>query len=372
MKRRLHLSAPLALLAAFTAAGCSRIQSRAAFKDGNKEYREENFKKAIEEYKQAVDKDPRFAEAWFYLGSANQAMYRPGKESTDNKAYLDRAIEAYNQSLKVNDQSSASLKAVRTNTLGALTGIYSDDPFKNFETAQGYAQQLLQDNPDDPKNLYAIANLYEKFGKIDEAEQTYKKVAQQTDAHYRQVQANPPPAAPVKKASEEGQPQLTPVEQALDGAVKGCGALAAFYYKPLWEGRSRFDDAIATLQKCTELKPEDASGYQKIATFFWDKAYRDPMISEEQKRDYADKGMQAVDKALSLKPDYFEAIIYKGLLYRVKAAAEQNPRLRQQYLEQAQQLQKQALDIKKQQTEEAAAAQAGAGGAAASPSGSGS
>src|SRR5262245_50260501 len=148
MNRRLHSMAPLALLAAFTAAGCGRIQSKAAFKDGNKNYREENFKRAIDDYKRAVDKDPNYAEAWFYLGSANQALYRPGKEASDNKAYLDRAIEAYNQSLKVNDQSSANLKAVRINTLGALTGIYSDDPFKNFETAQGYAQQLLQDNPD--------------------------------------------------------------------------------------------------------------------------------------------------------------------------------------------------------------------------------
>ena len=96
----------------------------------------------------------------------------------------------------------------------------------------------------------------------------------------------------MKKTSEEGAPPaLSPFEQALDGAVKGCGALAAFYNKPLWDGRSRFDDAIATLQRCTSLKPDDACGYQKIATFFWDKAYRDPIISEEQKRDYAEKGM---------------------------------------------------------------------------------
>jgi tetratricopeptide (TPR) repeat protein len=363
MNRRLHLLAPLALLFAFSATGCSRIQSKAAFKDGNKNYREENFKKAIEDYKRAVDKDPRFAEAWFYLGSANQAMYRPGKESPENKAYLDRAIEAYNKSLEVNEQGNANLKAVRTNTLGALTGIYSDDPFKDFDTAQRYADQLLKDNPDDPKNLYAMANLYEKFGKIDKAEETYKKVADQTERHYREVQANPPAPAPVKKASE-GEPTLSPVDQALDGAVKACGALAAFYNKPLWDGRSRFEDAIGTLQRCTSLKPDDASGYQKIATFYWDKAYRDPLINDDQKRDYAEKGMQNVDKALSIKPDYFEAIIYKGLLFRVKAAAEQNPRLRQQYLEQAQQLQKQALEIKRQQTEEAAQNQA----ATASPS----
>ena len=32
-----------------------------------------------------------------------------------------------------------------------------------------------------------------------------------------------------------------------------------------------------------------------------------------------------MDKALALKPDYFEAVIYKGLLYRVKANVAKNP-----------------------------------------------
>jgi len=353
MNRRRQLLAPLALLAAVSFVGCAKVQAKAAFKDGNKNYKDEKFKDAVKDYQRAVAKDPSYAEAWFYLGSANQALYRPGKESAENKAYLERAIEAYQKSLELNPAKSTNQKAVKTNTLGALTGIYSDDPYKNFDTANGYAQRLLEDNPDQPKNLYAIANLYEKFGKIDLAEQTYKKVADQTERHYREVKDNPPPSAPAKK-SGDGPPPLSPVDEALDGAVKGCGALAAFYNKPLWDSRSRFDESIAVLQRCTLLKPEDASGYQKLATFFWDKAYRDPNISEDQKRDYAEKGMQAVDKALSLKPDYFEAIIYKGLLFRVKATVEQNPRLRAQYLEQAAQLQKQALDIKKQQAQESA------------------
>ena len=37
----------LALAAALPFAGCARVQSRAAFKDGNKEYKAEDFKKAI-------------------------------------------------------------------------------------------------------------------------------------------------------------------------------------------------------------------------------------------------------------------------------------------------------------------------------------
>jgi hypothetical protein len=68
-----------------------------------------------------------------------------------------------------------------------------------------------------------------------------------------------------------------------------------------------------------------------------------------------------VDTALELKPDYFEAVIYKGLINRVKAAATSNPRDKAMFLEKAQELQKQGLELKKQQAEEAAS------GSAASP-----
>ena len=60
--------------------------------------------------------------------------------------------------------------------------------------------------------------------------------------------------------------------------------------------------------------------------FFWDKAYRDPLLGDKEKNDYADKGIAAVDTALEMKPDYWEAIITKGLLYRVKAQVATTPR----------------------------------------------
>jgi tetratricopeptide (TPR) repeat protein len=221
---------------------------------------------------------------------------------------------------------------VKINTLGALTAIYSDDPYKDLATAEKYAQQLVADNPNDAKNLYAMANLYEKFGKIQEAEDLYKKIAE--------MNPNDP---------------------------KACGALAAFYNKPLWEGRSKFDQAIQTLERCASLAPDDASGYQKIASFYWDKAYRDPLLSDDFKDQYADKGLENVDKALKIKPDYFEAIIYKGLLYRVKAGVTKNPRQRQQFLDEAATLQKKGLELRKQQQQEQASA-AAAAAAAGSPS----
>jgi hypothetical protein len=80
------------------------------------------------------------------------------------------------------------------------------------------------------------------------------------------------------------------------------------------------------------------------------------MLNDQQKDGYADQGLGAIDKALQIKPDYWEAIITKGLLYRVKASTTKNPKQRQEYLDQAANLQKRALDLRKEQ--QAASAEA--------------
>src|SRR6186713_1504793 len=91
----------LILIVPLLASGCSEMRARQAFKDGNKAYKEEDFKKAIVKYGDAVQLDPEMAEAWFYLGSAQNAMYRPGKTQPDNLSRLEEAIKAYQKSLEV-------------------------------------------------------------------------------------------------------------------------------------------------------------------------------------------------------------------------------------------------------------------------------
>ena len=78
-------------------------------------------------------------------------------------------------------------------------------------------------------------------------------------------------------------------------------------------------------------------------------------IGDKEKDEYADKGLVAVDTALGMKPDYWEAIITKGLLYRVKAQVTRDAKKRKEFLDQAVLLQKQAMDLRK----ETAAAAAG-------------
>jgi tetratricopeptide (TPR) repeat protein len=310
-------------LPAFLTAGCGKLLAKQAYRDGNKAYKEENYKKAREFYQRAIELDPGYAEAHFYLGSCWQSMYRPGKETAENKQNLEEAIAAYRKSIEVNDGRTPNLKTVKQNALAALTGIYADEPYRNFDEALKYAQQLVAENPNEPKNLFAMANLYEKFEQEVEAEAAYKKA----------VEVNP-------------------------NDPKACAALAGFYNKPLWEGRSRFEEAVATLDHCATLAPSDPAGYYKVAVFYWDKAFRDPLLNDPQKDQYADKGLESVDKALQIKPDYVDGLVYKGLLLRVKAQVTNNPRLRQQYLDQAQTLAKQAKELRLQQASEAAPAPA--------------
>jgi len=175
------------------------------------------------------------------------------------------------------------------------------------------ARQARPPVSDEARRFYALAQQQESAGRIAEAEATYRKFA------------------------------------ALDSKDNvACRLLAGFLNKPLWNGKAKFDEAIATLERCAAIDPNDAEGYHTLATFYWDKSYRDPALDDKQKDAYAGKGLVEVDKALKLRPDFFEATIYKGLLYRSKASASHDPRLQAQYLEQATALQKRGAELRKQ------------------------
>jgi len=122
--------------------------------------------------------------------------------------------------------------------------------------------------------------------------------------------------------------------------------LAGFYQR-----QGDFDKLIAAINQRAELEPSNPEAHYSIATYYWDEAYRNTRLSEAQKREYTDKGLQAIEKALQLKPDYVEAITYKGLLLRVQAAMEKDAAKQKQLLSDATKLQEQAVALKKKQAQ---------------------
>ena len=304
------------------------MQAKAAFKDGNKDYKEENFKRAIENYERAVELDPNLAEAWFYLGSSHQALYRPGKDTPENKEHLEKAIEDYKKSLETNQARPSNQKKVKRQHAGRADRHLRRRPLQGLRrgpevraAARAGQPERRQEPLRDGEPLREVRQDRRGGGDVQEG-----------------------------RGAEPQRPQgLRRPGRLLQQAALGRTRRAA----------RKFDQAIDILAALRAAStPNDAGGYQKVATLLLGQGLPRPAAHRRAEGAYADKGLEAVDKALELKPDYFEAVIYKGLLYRVKARWPRTRGCASEYLDQAQTLQKQGLELKKQTDAAAAAAAA--------------
>ena len=106
-------------------------------------------------------------------------------------------------------------------------------------------------------------------------------------------------------------------------------------------------DAVALEERAAKA-PNDPDAFYTIATYYWDEAYRDFKLKETEKRDFVGKGVEAVDHALQIKPDYTEALVYKNLLLRLQANMEKDPAKQQQLLKEADRLRDKAQELRKQ------------------------
>jgi len=62
------------------------------------------------------------------------------------------------------------------------------------------------------------------------------------------------------------------------------------------------------------------------------------------------KGIEQVDKAQQLKPDYMEALTYKNLLLRLEANLEKDVPKQQALIKEADKLRDEAITLKKKKT----------------------
>ena len=64
---------------------------------------------------------------------------------------------------------------------------------------------------------------------------------------------------------------------------------------------------------------------------------------------YVKTGLNAVYSALQLKPDYLEAVVFKGLLFRTQALLEKDPKVQQQLLKDAAQISERVKQLQAKQ-----------------------
>ncbi len=134
--------------------------------------------------------------------------------------------------------------------------------------------------------------------------------------------------------------------------IHSLKGIASMYFQ-----QKKFDQAKEYYQQIAELDPNDPETYYSLAVIDWMEAYqpdqkarmelglkptdelKDKKACAQLKDENAQKvedGIQNLDKALKLRPDYDDAMAYLNLLYRQRAEYEcDNPEARQADLKMA-------------------------------------
>ena len=185
--------------------------------------------------------------------------------------------------------------------------VYGPDKLNDPAKAEPIVQKMIQIDPTDQANYFALAKIYEDAGAYDAAENILIK-------------------------AKEAKPNDPSVYTTLAG-----------YYNR----QGQFDKTIDALEQRAQREPNNPEAFQMIAVFYWDKTYRDATLKEQQKREFLQKGLAAIDQALKIKPDYMEALVYKGLLLRLEANLEKDAKRQAELMKEANQLKDKAEDLRK-------------------------
>jgi tetratricopeptide (TPR) repeat protein len=284
MQRRFRAASLVALAAlSLSLIGCgemNKLKARKAFKEANTFYVQQDYKKAAERYQQVITDDPEFTTAYFYLANSLDNLYKPSRKGEkQNDEYLTEAVKYY----KIAAEREKDPKQKKL-ALDFLLAAYQPDKLADPSQAEPLVQKMIEMDPGDPNNYFALAKIYEDAGQYDQAEQILLKA----------------------KDMRPKDPQV-------------YGQLAGYYNR-----QGEFEKTIEAYQQWAQIEPNNPEVYYTMAAFYWEKAFRDTKLKEAQKKDYVQKGLEAVDTALKLKPDYMEALTSKGLLLRLQAGFEKD------------------------------------------------
>jgi tetratricopeptide (TPR) repeat protein len=311
-------SLTLGILGLAATIGCSQVgmvQARRDFKAANAAYQQQDYKRAAEMYEQTLQEDPALIEAYFFLGNSYDNQFKPSRRGdAANDAFLEKAVKNYTvASEKLSAGSTEDQKKLGKLSLEYLQAAYGVDKLNDPAKAEPIVQKMIQLEPGEPSNYFVLAKIYEDAGAYPEAEQTLMNA----------------------KAAKPSDPSV-------------YMTLAGYYNR-----QGQFDKTIDALEQRAKVEPTNPEAFQTIAAYYWDETRGDSSLTDAQKREYIAKGVEAADKALSLKTDFVEALTFKGLLLRQQALVEKDPAKQQELVKQGTALGDKANELRKAQTKSA-------------------
>ncbi len=150
--RRAAAAAALFILAAGFS-GCNKLKARDLLNKGVAAFKEGQYDRAVEDFKQAKDADPDLMTARLYLATAYATQYIPGAPSDQNKRLGEQAIAEFKEILEKDPKNLSAIDGV-----GSILFQMAGTPYKpeKFEESKKYHQMHIDQKPEDPEPYYWI------------------------------------------------------------------------------------------------------------------------------------------------------------------------------------------------------------------------
>jgi Flp pilus assembly protein TadD len=296
------------LAASVLVSGCgkyswSSLAARKHIREAHELYKAARWREASEKYEAAVSRDPSLSGAHFFLANSYDNLYKPSKAGEpENDAYMQKAIEWYKKAAEKEPDG-----VYRKRAMEYLVAAYGPDKLNNPSEAEPIVKRMIELEPNDHLNYFALSQIYENAGRYDEAEQALIKA--------REIKPNDPTVHTT---------------------------LSSFYNR-----QGEFDKTMDALNTAADLQPDNPQGYQLVAVFYWEKAFKDKRLTPPQQKEFIAKGIEATDKALKLNKDYVDALTYKNILLRMQGNMETDRKKQEALFKQADELRSRAIELGK-------------------------
>lgn len=300
----------LLTVAAITS-GCTELRGRRSIREGSRLYREGNYAAARDAFEVAETLVPQLPQAWMGQALSCRQLMTPGATSPANERAVDCAL--------------AGLAEVRRrwprDSRGEALYIQTLFDADRFPALVALFEERLKKDPSDLLALNGEIQAYSRSNHLEEALAAFQRKAgllpQDAEAQYavgvfvwQQLfqRGGGPETASFDPRLDPNEPDPGAIEG--QGKRKGKGKRGTKARKGKAKSRTSDGAAVATAGGGADEEPHktpppfaagDITGAQRVAL--------------------ADVGIKYLQRALALRPQYREAMVYLNLLLRQKALA---------------------------------------------------
>jgi tetratricopeptide (TPR) repeat protein len=279
------------LAAALLAAGCGEVKGRKLVQDANDLYKKGRYSEAVALYSEAEQLVPDLPALWLNKGYTCRQLIAPGAKDPESKRAVACALAAFKRLGELRPQDG------RADALTIETMFDADD-------LRGLEVLFLERNrraPEDVDVVRGLQQVYYKGGKWPQALTWSKRAAalraNDAEAQYGvgtfvwQILSSKGGGA--EMTGYDPRPRLPPVDPAAEIAAAAPGV------KSKVKSKKPMAEPVPVAPPPPVTMAGDITGAQRVAL--------------------ADEGIRYLQRALTLRPRYPEAMTYLALLYRQRS-----------------------------------------------------